>query len=163
LYAFGKYAVHGSEPTQKAMLFKIDTQDGSMIFQSTFDAMDDIMAYVQPNGTDYLLGCGQDSSLSNPGIWKIYSNGKNGFYWNLNLGASSSCQGLTYDEASGKSTMLVLSDLDSFKKFSKGYTASAKDAFLVTVSDYGSVSSAIQISFSTSYSSLNSGNLPNTM
>lgn len=58
MYAFGKYAVHGSEPIQKAMLFKIDTQDGSMIYQSTFDVMDDIMAYVQPNGTDYLLGCG---------------------------------------------------------------------------------------------------------
>jgi len=91
LYAFGKFAIHGSEPAQEAMLFKIDTHDGTMIYQSSFAGMDDIMAYVQPNGTDYLIGCGQDASLSNPGVWKIYSNGNNGFYWNLNLGASSSC------------------------------------------------------------------------
>lgn len=58
-----------------------------MIYKSTFATMDDIMAYDQPKGQNYLIGCGQVASSVNPGVWKIYSNGNNGFYWNLNLAA----------------------------------------------------------------------------
>lgn len=39
----------------------------------------------------------------------------------------------------------------------------AKDAFLITISDFGQVSTAIQISFSKEYTSLGTGVLPNTM
>ena len=109
----------------------------------------DINAYVQPNGTDYLMGCGQDATNLYPGIWKIYSNGNNGFYWNINLNSDSSCQGLTHDPILGQSTMLIRSNSETFKAFSKGYPSLSYDIYLVTITDSGTLASAIQISYST--------------
>ena len=68
--------------TQGAMLFKINKNDGSMVYYLNFGTMDSITAFVQPNGTSYLYGCGQDQTPTNshPSYWKINSDGTQQFF-----------------------------------------------------------------------------------
>ena len=110
--------------------------------------MDDIYAYVQPAGTNYLYGCGHQLGAVNPGYFKISSSGEDYFHRKLNMAANSYCQGITYDSTRFETTLLILSNDEAYKAINSGYTGSPNDAFIFIITDAGSVSRGIQVSFS---------------
>lgn len=105
--------------------------------------MDDIYAYVQPAGTNYLYGCGHKSGPSEPGYFKISSSGESYFYRKLNFGTNTLCQGITYDSARFEATLLILSNDELFKTVNKGYTGSPNDAFIFIITDGGTVTRGV--------------------
>ena len=135
------------------MLFRINKNDGKLLYQIAFNLQDDVNAYIQPKGQPFLYGCGQKASNIDPGYWKIQSNGDVQFHRSLSMIADSICHGITYDPIKYEATLLILSNVEAIKAVNSGYlTTKPNDAFLFVISDSGSVSRARQVSFSSSYS-----------
>jgi hypothetical protein len=147
-YLMGKFRTTPNADTtvthsQSAMLFKIARTDGKILYQVTLNGMDDINAYVQPDGTNYLYGCGQATGGVNPRYFKISSNGEAQFHRSLSILATSYCQGLTYDANLAQTTLLILSNVEALKQVNTGYTGSPNDAFLFIITDGGTISRSV--------------------
>jgi hypothetical protein len=81
------------------------------------------------------------------------------FHRRLTMAADSTCQGMTYDANKFEASLLIRSNDESFKVVNKGYTTTKpNDAFIFVISDAGSVSRGIQVSFSAPYSGASASN-----
>ena len=78
-------------------MLKIDKVQGTIQYQLTFGSQNDVNAYVQPNGTNFIYGCGQDASNTNPVYWKVTSSGDMIFYRALTMVSDAICYGITYN------------------------------------------------------------------
>jgi hypothetical protein len=62
-----------------------------------------------------------------------------------------------------EASILIRSNLETFKSFSKGYPTGSYDAFLVVMTELGSLKSVQQVSFSSQYTSAGSGTAANNI